>query len=108
MGPVAVEERRLGEATKRLVAEFHPEKVYLFGSRAWGRATEDSDYDFAVIVAESDDTPIRRAQRAHRALSGLEFPTDILVKTHAEFERYSKVHASIECQVLEEGLLLYG
>jgi hypothetical protein len=61
-----------------------------------------------VIVAGSDETPIRRTQRAHRALMGLAFPTDILVKTRAEFEKYARVYASLECQVVEQGRLLYG
>jgi predicted nucleotidyltransferase len=108
MGPVATDDALLRQATKKLVAEFRPEKVYLFGSRVWGRHSEDSDYDFMVIVADSDETPLRRAQRGHRALRGLGVSTDILVKTRAEFDKYAGVHASLECQVLEEGRRLYG
>jgi len=108
MGPVATEDSLLRQVTRKLVAEFRPEKVYLFGSRAWGQPTEDSDYDFMVIVAESDETPIRRVQRAHRALIGLAFPTDVLVKTRAEFDEYAGVYASLECQVIEQGRPLYG
>ncbi len=93
---------------RALVAEFHPEKIYLFGSRVWGKPTEDSDYDFLVIVPASGETPVRRAQRGHRALRGLGVPTDVLVKTRAEFNKYAGVYASLECQVLEEGHLLYG
>jgi hypothetical protein len=35
----------LNETTSRLVAEFRPEKVILFGSHAWGEPGEDSDVD---------------------------------------------------------------
>jgi predicted nucleotidyltransferase len=108
MGPVATDDALLREATKKLVAEFRPEKVYLFGSRAWGQPTGDSDYDFMVIVAESDETPLARAQRARRALRGMRLAKDILVKTRAEFDRHAKVFASLECQVAEQGRLLYG
>jgi predicted nucleotidyltransferase len=108
MGPVATDDAVLREATRRLVAEFRAEKVYLFGSRAWGEPTEDSDYDFMVIVASSGESPIRRAHRARRALRGMGLPKDIIVRTKAEFERRAKVHASLESQVMEQGRVLYG
>lgn len=44
----------LDEITARLVAEFDPEAVYLFGSYVWGEPDEDSDLDLLVVVAESD------------------------------------------------------
>jgi predicted nucleotidyltransferase len=34
----------LDEIVQRLVAEFQPEQIYLFGSRAWGEPEEGSDY----------------------------------------------------------------
>ncbi|MBA4370648.1 MAG: DNA polymerase III subunit beta [Coriobacteriaceae bacterium] len=108
MGPVATDNALLREATSRLVAEFHPEQVYLFGSRAWGRPTRDSDYDFMVIVAESDETPARRASRAYRVLWGIEASKDVLVKTRAEFEKYVDVRASLEHRIRERGRLLHG
>jgi uncharacterized protein len=33
------------EMVRRIVSEFHPEKVYLFGSRARGDERPDSDVD---------------------------------------------------------------
>ena len=43
----------LAEMTRRLVAEFHPERIILFGSHAWGKPTDDSDVDLFVIVPET-------------------------------------------------------
>ena len=40
----------LREITRRLVAEFQPEQVILFGSHAWGTPHQDSDVDLLVIV----------------------------------------------------------
>jgi predicted nucleotidyltransferase len=42
------------EITRRLVAEFDPEQIFLFGSYAWGIPNEDSDVDLLVIVTQSD------------------------------------------------------
>lgn len=98
----------LAEITRRLVAEFQPEQIILFGSHAWGTPHEDSDVDLCVIVSQSDERPVRRAVRAYHCLSGLGIPKDVLVKTRAEFERFRHVHASLECQISEQGKVLYG
>ena len=42
-----------------IVTYFKPQRVILFGSRARGEATRDSDIDLLVIV--DDDTPPFRA-----------------------------------------------
>ena len=97
----------LDEMVRRLVAEFQPEQIILFGSRAWGEAGEDSDVDLLVIVSESDQHPTERAVRAHRCLGGMGVSKDILVKTRAEVEKYRHVYASLECEILERGKVLY-
>ncbi len=96
------------EIIQRLVAEFKPEAIYLFGSHAWGVPGPDSDLDLFVIVPESDQKPVERVQRALRSLRGLMAPIDVLVKTRTEFERYRSVYASLEAQVYERGKLWYG
>ena len=98
----------LDEMVRRLVAEFQPEKIILFGSHAWGEPSEDSDVDLFVIVSESNERPIHRSQRAHQCLSGLGVSKDVLVKTRAEAERYRHVRASMEYKVFNEGKVLYG
>lgn len=98
----------LDEMTRRLVAEFQPEQIILFGSHAWGNPEPGSDVDLMVIVRDSDAAPIERALRARRCLSDISVPKDILVKTRAEVERFRHVYASLEAEVLECGKVLYG
>lgn len=96
------------EMVKRLVDEFNPETIYLFGSHAWGQPAEDSDVDLLVIVRTSRQKPIQRAARAQRSLRGIKMPIDVLVKTRREFQRYVSVTASLEAQITRKGKLLYG
>jgi len=96
------------EVVRRLVNEFHPEAIYLFGSHAWGKPNVDSDMDLLVIIEKSHEKPIQRAVRAQRSLRGIKVPVDVLVKTREEFERYTAVKASLEAQITREGKLLYG
>ena len=98
----------LQEIIRRLVSAFQPEEIILFGSHAWGTPDEDSDLDLLVIVSHSDLSPTQRAVQAHRSLRGLAVPVDVLVKTRAEVERYRPVYASLECEILERGKVIYG
>lgn len=97
----------INELARRLIIEFEPEQIYLFGSQAWGAPGKDSDIDVLVIVTESTETPIARAIRGYRALGELPTPIDVLVKTRAEFERYRTLPASLEYQIVKKGRLLY-
>jgi len=96
------------ELIHRLVSEFHPETIYLFGSHAWGKPEAGSDIDLLVIVKTSRQKPIQRAVRAQRSLRGVRAPIDVLIKTRREFEKYVSVKASLEAQIVREGKLLYG
>lgn len=104
----AIETNILDEMVRRLVAEFQPEQIILFGSYAWGEPNEDSDVDLFVIVPESVERPVERMRRAHHCLGDLKVSADILVKTRAEADRYRNVRASLEHKVFGEGRVLYG
>jgi len=98
----------LQEMTRRLAAEFQPCQIYLFGSHAWGRPHEDSDVDLLVIVSDSARSPLERALQARRCLRDLHVAKDILVETQAEVDWASRVYASLESEILERGVKLYG
>jgi predicted nucleotidyltransferase len=99
----------LDAAVRRLVKALHPERIYLFGSRARGDAHQDSDYDFLLVVPD-EAAAQRRAleERAREALSGLAASKDVLVYTVGQFERNRPVVASVSATVEREGRLLYG
>ena len=98
----------LQTATQRLVTEFQPEQIWLYGSHAWGNPHDDSDVDLLVVVPHSDETPIRRSQRAHRCLRGLRMPKDVLVETRQEVDRVKELKTSLENTILSRGRRLYG
>jgi len=98
----------LAEITARLVQEFSPEKVVLFGSRARGTQSPGSDFDLFLVVPESQERPAQRARRAYRCMRGIRTPTDIIVRTRSEYERFLPVIASLEARVAREGVVLYG
>ena len=98
----------LETVTDRLVTEFQPEQIWLYGSHAWGNPHDDSDVDLLVVVGDSSETPIRRSQRAHRCLRGLRLPKDVLVETRQEVDRVLGLKTSLETAILNRGRKLYG
>lgn len=103
-----LEKNLLETATQRLVEEFQPDQVWLYGSHAWGSPHDGSDVDILVVVPHSDETPIRRSQRAHRCLRGLRMPKDVLVETRQELERVKALKTSLENTIFSRGRKLYG
>jgi hypothetical protein len=64
--------------------------------------------DLLVIVPDSDKSPLERGLQARQCLRDLHMPKDILVETQAEVDWASRVYASLESEILERGIRLYG
>lgn len=98
----------LARVIERLVTALHPERIYVFGSRARGEATWESDLDLLLVVHEADQPMYRLAQLAYEAAAPHAFSLEILVMPAAEFDRRSRALASLPATVLREGHMLYA
>lgn len=96
----------IDEAVARIVGQFHPVKVILFGSHARGAADSDSDVDL-LIVMDVKGSKRRQAVEIDLALSDRRFPLDLIVVTPEEFEKYRNVAGHIVCPAAREGKVLY-
>jgi predicted nucleotidyltransferase len=90
----------------RLVGEFRPQKIYLFGSRAIGTARLDSDYDLFLVMKHSDLRPIARMQKAREILWDLEASVDVFIYTQEEFDEWKDELNSIPHTATTEGIEL--
>ena len=97
------------QITDCFVSQIDPLKVILFGSFADGTYTEDSDYDFYIVV--NDGRNISDASyQAHKSIRDIMIrPVDIVVGTNTRFESKSRARNSlmIEGEVFRNGILLY-
>jgi len=93
-------------AVERIVEQFHPAKVILFGSHARGSAGPDSDVDLLVVM-DVKESKRRQAVEIDLALADRAFPLDVIVVTPEEFERYRDVVGHILYPVVREGKVLY-
>lgn len=91
--------------TRQIVQQFHPQKVILFGSYAYGQPTEDSDVDLLVVM-DTDESPLHAAAKIAAAIEH-PFPLDIVVRTPLEFA--SAVHRKgvFATEVATKGITLY-
>ena len=82
-------------------------EIYLFGSFADGTATDDSDYDFYVVIPDGDLRAIEATWKINSAIKRQSRGIDMLVGTRSKFDKYKNVY-SIEKEVLNTGVKLYG
>jgi predicted nucleotidyltransferase len=74
--------RTIREMGQRLGREFHPERVVLFGSHAWGEPGPDSDIDLLVMM-EIEGPRVPQAAKMRLALDH-SLPIDLLLQTPRE------------------------
>jgi|SRR5579863_858048 predicted nucleotidyltransferase len=95
------------EEITRLIADaFHPRRIVLFGSRARGDATPDSDVDL-MIEMDTTASPIERAI-AVRTLFGLRtWSLDVVVYTPDEIDRLRRINGTLASMIDAEGRVVY-
>ncbi len=92
---------------RRIGRRFHPQKIILFGSYAYGHPAPDSDVDLFIIM-QSKRHPFERAVEISKLLDPRPFPVDILVRTPAEIERRLSLGDPFIQEILSRGKVLYG
>jgi predicted nucleotidyltransferase len=101
-----LDESLLNEIIQWIVKVMDPEKIIMFGSRAKGTATEDSDLDLMVIVDKSE-IPRPRSRPVYGALRDIFIPMDILVYTQEEVDDWQNVSVHITSTARREGKTIY-
>lgn len=90
----------------RIVKEFAPERIILFGSRARKTHRRDSDVDLLVVMKTKGSR-----RDAGLAIGGLlrdmQVPTDIVVTHPEDFAWRKDIVGTIEYPAEHEGKLLY-
>ena len=96
----------LDEMVRRIVSRFQPQRIILFGSRARGDATKDSDYDL-LIVSPSNEPRSRRATPVYEALWNMPVAKDVVWWTEEEIARWREVKNHFITHAIREGKVVY-
>jgi predicted nucleotidyltransferase len=92
---------------RKVVREFRPQRIILFGSFANGIPTDDSDVDVLVVM------PLARGQRDVRMASTIRqrvqssFPMDVIVRSPQQIKKRLADGDGFICGILRDGRLLY-
>ena len=101
--PVEFEE--IQKVTQQVVERFHPQKVILFGSYAYGEPTPDSDVDLLVVM-DIDEPPLHAAANISAAIDH-PFPLDIIVRAPVEFAAALQRKGIVATEITTRGITLY-
>ena len=95
------------ELTSHFVEQLLPIKVYLFGSFADSTYTNESDFDFYIVVRDSVSDIPAETTKAYKSIRIVkQRPVDIIVGTVSRFEARKEI-PSVENEVYRKGVLLY-
>jgi len=92
----------------RIVKEYTPEEVILFGSYAYGQPDQDSDLDF-FIIKDTEKPPLKRRIELRRLLRDdrRRFPIELLVLTPKEVSDRLKFQDQFIQGIVDRGKVLY-
>jgi len=89
-----------------IAREFHPHKIVLFGSYAYGKPNQDSDVDLLVIMDRTRHRGERMSVCIRHAIPR-DFPLDLLVRTPPDVAKRLRWRDPFICELLEKGKVLY-
>lgn len=98
---------KIREMVERIVRQFDPDKIILFGSHARGDAGPDSDVDLLIVMPVSNSTR-EKAIEIGVALHDILLPKDLIVTTPEEFEWRKDTIGTIEWPAWREGKVVYA
>lgn len=94
------------EAFARKVGErFHPDRIILFGSYAYGTPTPDSDVDLLVVMPTRNQ--IEQAVRIDEAIEERGFPLDLIVRTPRVLAQQLRMGDCFMREIVSSGKVLY-
>lgn len=101
-----VTEQKIKEVVNKIVKEYQPEKIILFGSWAWGEPGPDSDVDL-FIVKRTDRSTREVAREIDGSIFPRPFPIDFIVYTPEQVEKWREVDFFIR-NIFTKGKVLYA
>lgn len=99
-------ENEIQTIAQKIAQEIDPEKIILFGSRAWGEPSPDSDVDLFVIKDTGRSTR-DVAREIDGLLWGRTLPVDIIVSTPEKVDRRLQLGDFFIRDIISHGKVLY-
>jgi len=105
MPVISAEIKKISEI---IISNFSVEKIILFGSYARGEENNESDIDICILTNNSNKK-LKIIRTIRNALyDNVSKPVDLLVYKPEEFYDRAAALKSIEREIADSGVLLYG
>jgi predicted nucleotidyltransferase len=91
----------------RIVSRWHPQQVWLFGSRARGDSTPESDWDLFVVVDDSADDDELDPGVGRRLRRECGVRADVIPWRASEFMEFRNTPNTLAYSVAKDGMLLH-
>jgi predicted nucleotidyltransferase len=88
-----------------IAREFHPDRIVLFGSHAYGRPRADSDVDLLVLMPFEGKSVSKACEILRKTQP--RFGVDLLVRRPEDVERRLALGDFFLREVMEKGRVLY-
>lgn len=92
----------------RIVAEFRPEKIILFGSHAWGKPNKDSDVDLLIVKDDPLKNTREMAIELERMLFERPVALDLLVYKPEQIKKRLLLEDPFIKKIMTQGKILYA
>src|SRR5438552_13855039 len=96
--------REIRRFARQVAERFHPDKIILFGSHAYGTPHADSDVDILVVMSARNE--LDQGFSIHSALLP-PFPLDLIVRTPKNLKWRLEEGDSFLREVVSRGKVLY-
>jgi len=100
-----VDEKKIAELSDRIVREFRPEKIILFGSYAYGEPGPDSDVDLLVVLP-FEGTGFRKSVEILNRVAP-DFPVDLRARRPEDTARRYIEGDPLIREALDHGKVVY-
>ncbi len=100
-----ITKKQIKELCDQIVREFHPERIILFGSHAYGKPTPDSDVDLLVVMPYEGEYRQQLIKMVTKV--GTYLPLDLLLRTPKEINERLELGDFFIREITEHGKVMY-
>jgi predicted nucleotidyltransferase len=100
-----ITKKQIKQLCDQIVREFQPEKIILFGSRAYGKPTSHSDVDLLVVMSYEGEYWRQLVKIIEKLQSYI--PMDLILRKPEEIEERLAMGDDFIKEIIERGKVMY-
>ena len=99
-------QEKISQIIETIKESIQPDKIYLFGSYAYGNPKENSDLDICIIKNNFKDKQ-QELLKAKKSIFNIGGAMDILLFNGIDFSKRQDIWGSVQYEVSHKGIKVY-